>query len=199
MPSRVLLAFAKGAEDQARDIRAQLSALGYDVGATSARGSKATSDKVVMVWSRTAPPALRAAARRAHAAGKLVCIRLDSAPAPVKGAPGARFTKGVAWRRLLSAAARPAAEASRPARARIHAARAKRTKRVSQKVETVGTDMRLYSESSSRTFAIVLAFCLAGAVGLGIAYSQDPRVAAPIDRAVAAAYAQASELAAMAP
>jgi hypothetical protein len=198
MPSRVLLAFAKGAEDQARDIGAQLSALGYDVGAASARGKKAAADKVVMVWSRAAlgSPALRAAARKAHAAGKLVYVRLDSAPPPVHGAPSAKLTNQMKWRRLLAAKAKPAATASRPARARISTARARRA---SRPAETVGTDMRLYSESSSRAFAIILAVLLVGAVGLGAAYTRYPAVAAPIDQAAAAVYAQASELAAKAP
>lgn len=209
MPSRVSLAFAKGAERQARDISAQLSALGYEVGPISARGKKAASGKVVMVWSRAAlgAPALRAAARKAHAAGKLVCIRADSAPPPVHGAPGAKLTNKLKWRALLAAKARPApASETRPGRARIHTARAKRVKARAPSrdarpgaAETVGTDMRIYSESSSRAFAIVLAVLLIGAVGLGVAYTRYPQVAAPIDSAAAAAYAQASEIAAKAP
>jgi hypothetical protein len=211
MPSRVSLAFAKGAEHQARNISAQLSALGYEVGPVSARGKKAAPDKVVMVWSRAAlgTPALRAAARKAHAAGKLVCIRLDSAPPPVHGAPGAKLTNQIKWRRLLTAKARPAEVVGRPARARIQTARAKRTKSAAQTVDakpsarpaaaTVGTDMQIYSESTSRTFAIVLALLLVGAVGLGLAYARYPAVAAPIDSAATAAYEQASEIAAKAP
>jgi len=59
--------------------------------------------------------------------------------------------------------------------------------------------MRLYSETSSRVFAIALALCLIGVAGLGVAYTRYPAVAAPIDQAAAAAYAQASQIAAMAP
>lgn len=59
--------------------------------------------------------------------------------------------------------------------------------------------MRVYSESSSRAFAVVLAVLLLGAVGLGVAYTRYPAVAAPIDSAATAAYTQASELAALAP
>lgn len=59
--------------------------------------------------------------------------------------------------------------------------------------------MRLYSESTSRAFAIVLSLCLVGAAALGFAYQKYPQVAAPIDNAAAAAYAEASELAALAP
>jgi hypothetical protein len=197
MTSRILLAHPNGAVTHARAVTAQLEALGYEVGALTPRAQRGAK-KVVMLWSRAAwgTPALRAAARKAHAAGKLVCIRLDSAPPPVHGARGATLKKGVAWRRLLSAKARPAAVVSRPARAKIYTARAKRVARPAQ---TVGTDMRVYSESSSRAFAVVLAVLLVGAVGLGVAYTRYPAVAAPIDSAANAAYTQASELAALAP
>jgi hypothetical protein len=59
--------------------------------------------------------------------------------------------------------------------------------------------MRLHSESSSRAFAIMLTLFLIGAGALGVAYSRYPQVAAPINSAAASAYAQASELAALAP
>ncbi|QGZ95957.1 hypothetical protein [Terricaulis silvestris] len=199
MASRILLAHPNGAATQARAVTAQLEALGYEVGALTPRTRRTGAQKVVMLWSRAAwgTPALRAAARKAHAAGKLVCIRLDSAPPPVQGARGTTLKKGVAWRRLLNAKARPAAvAASRPTRARIYTARAKR---VARPAETVGTDMRVYSESSSRAFAVVLAVLLVGAVGLGVAYTRYPAVASPIDQAATAAYAQASELAKLAP
>ncbi len=197
MASRILLAHPNGAVTHARTVTAQLEALGYEVGALTPRTQR-DARKVVMLWSRAAwgTPALRTAARRAHAAGKLVCIRLDSAPPPVQGARGVQLKKGVTWRRLLSAKARPAAVATRPARARISTARARR---IARPAETVGTDMRVYSESSSRAFAVVLAVLLVGAVGLGVAYTRYPAVAAPIDSAATAAYTQASELAALAP
>lgn len=199
MVKRILLAHPRGAEAQARGVAAELKALGYDVKNYSPRGRRAGNEKVVMLWSRAAwgTPALRAAARKARATGSLVCVRLDSAPPPVEGARSTRLAKRVAWRRLLSAqASAPAAAAHRPARARLYTARAKR---VARPAETVGTDMRLYSESSSRAFAIVLSLCLVGATALGFAYQRYPQVAAPIDSAAAAAYAQASELAALAP
>jgi outer membrane murein-binding lipoprotein Lpp len=198
MASRILLAHPNSAATQARAVTAQLEALGYEVGALTPRARRTGAQKVVMLWSRAAwgTPALRAAARKAHAAGKLVCIRLDSAPPPVQGARGTTLKKGLAWRRLLSAKARPVAVTSRPARARIYTARAKR---VARPAETVGTDMRVYSESSSRAFAVVLAVLLLGAVGLGVAYTRYPAVASPIDQAATAAYTQASEIAALAP
>jgi hypothetical protein len=197
MPSPILLAHPKHAEPQARAVSAELQALGYEVRKPSLRRQPAQA--MVMLWSRAAwgTPALRAAARKAHAAGKLVCIRLDSAPPPVHGARSAKLTNQMQWRRLLAVKAKAAPAAVKPTRARIHTARAKRVARRVE--EAVGTNMRLYSESSSRAFAIVLAFLLVGAVGLGLAYTRYPAVAAPIDGAANAAYTQASELAALAP
>lgn len=198
MPTRVLLAHPRGAENRARGVAAELRALGYEVRECASRAQRLKAHKVVVLWSREArgTPALRAVARKAHAAGKLVCVQTDSAPPPVHGAPGVRMMKSMAWRRLLSAKTRPARLISRPARRSPSTARAKLAARPA---ETVGTDMRLYSESSSRTFAIVLALLLVGAVGLGVAYKRYPQVAAPIDGAAAAIYAQASEIAALAP
>lgn len=198
MTRRILLAHPRGAEAEALNVAAELRALGYEVRDYAPGIKRAGADKVVMLWSRAAwgTPALRVAARKARATGSLVCVRLDSAPPPVEGTRSTRLAKRVAWRRLLSAQApAPAAAASRPARTRLYTARAKR---VARPAETVGTDMRLYSESSSRAFAIVLLLCLVGAAALGFAYQQYPQVAAPIDSAAAAAYAQASELASLA-
>ncbi|MEQ1810709.1 MAG: hypothetical protein ABL889_12335 [Terricaulis sp.] len=198
MSKRILIAHPRGAEIQARGVAAELRALGYEVGDYVPGAKRAGTDKVVMLWSRAAwgTPALQAAARKARATGSLVCVRLDSAPAPVVGAVSTRLAKRVAWRRLLSTKARPAATVHRPARQQIYTARAKRAALPAQ---TVGTDMRLHSESTSRAFAIILTLCLLGAGALGVAYQRYPQVAAPIDSAASAAYAQASEIAALAP
>lgn len=198
MTRRILIAHPRGAETQARGVAAELRALGYEV-KDYTPGAKRVGTKLVMLWSREAwgTPALRAAARKARATGSLVCVRLDNAPPPLEGARSTRLSKDVAWRRLLSMKARPiSAPAPTPARARISTARAKRVARPAQ---MVGTDMRLYSESSSRAFAIILTLCLLGAGALGFAYERYPQVAAPIDSAASAAYAQASEIAALAP
>jgi hypothetical protein len=197
MVKRVLLAHPPGAEALARGVATELKALGYDVKKYSPREPCVGNEKVVMLWSRAAwgTPTLRAAARKAQATGSLVCVRLDNAPPPVPGATTARLAKPVAWRRLLSARAETAAP-PRPARARLQTARAKLAARATDKV---GTNMRLHSESTSRAFAIVLSLCLGGAAALGFAYQRYPQVAVPINNAAAAAYAQASELAALAP
>lgn len=201
MTRRILIAHPRGAETQARGVAAELRALGYEVGDYSPGAKRAGSTKVVMLWSRAAwgTPALRAAARQAKAAGSLVCVRMDDAPPPVQGAVNARLAKRVAWRRLLNSKPRSVAGTSRPPRAHIQTARAKRATRPAP-VATVGTtDMRLYSDSTTRAFAIVLTFCLFAAAGLGVAYSRYPQVAAPIDQAASVAYEQASEIAALAP
>ncbi|MDZ4693094.1 hypothetical protein [Terricaulis sp.] len=199
MPSPILLAHPPGAASQAQAVAAELKALGYEVEELRGRGQSPRGRKVVLLWSRQAwgTPALRAVARQAHATGSLVCVRLDAAPPPVEGARQTRFAKRMAWRRLLSTKAGPVAAAPRgAARARIHTARAKRVK---AKTQPVGTDMRLYSDSSTRAFAIVLTLCIVSAAALGVAYGRYPAVAAPIDQAAAALYAQASEIAALAP
>jgi len=194
MTKRILIAHPRGAETQARGVASELRALGYEVGDYRPGAKRAGSAKVVMLWSRAAwgTPALRAAARQAKAAGSLVCVRLDDAPPPVQGAVNARLAKRVAWRRLLSARPQTVARTSRPPRARIQTARAKRATRPA--VAKVGTtDMRLYSDSTTRAFAIVLTLFLFAATGLGIAYSRYPQVAAPIDQAANVAYEQASD------
>jgi hypothetical protein len=199
MSRRILIAHPRGAETQARGVAAQLRALGYEVSDYAPGAKPGGANKVVMLWSRAASgtPALRVAARKARATGSLVCVRLDNAPPPVTGAKSARLVKRVAWRRLLSTKTRVAATVSRPARQHISTARAKRAARPT--AQTVGTDMRLHSESTSRAFAIMLTLCLLGAGALGIAYQRYPQIAAPIDTAATAAYTQASEIAALAP
>ena len=200
MSRRILIAHPRGAETQARGVAAELRSLGYEVSDYAPGAKRAQADKIVMLWSRAAwgTPALRAAARKARATGSLVCVRLDNAPPPVEGAMSARLAKRVAWRRLLSTKARAAPCISRPARQQISTARAKRATRPTAQ-QTVGTDMRLHSDSTSRAFAIILTFCLLGAGALGVAYTRYPAVAAPIDSAATAAYTQASEIAALAP
>ncbi|MEZ5959797.1 MAG: hypothetical protein R3C30_05145 [Hyphomonadaceae bacterium] len=198
MTSRVVLVHSANAGAQARSVANHLAALGYDVSTHTKRAALQRADKVVVLWSREArgTPSLRAVARLAQAGGKLVCVRLDTAPPPVEGAPNVRLADRIAWRRILSARANAKPVADRVIRAPIQTARAKRAGRPAQQM---GTDMRLYSDSTTRAFAIVLTLCLLAATGLGIAYSRYPQVAAPIDQAASVAYEQASELAALAP
>lgn len=198
MRSRVVLAHAASAEVEARAAAARLAALGYDVSTQTKGAAFQRAHKVVVLWSRAAwgTPALRAVARRALAKGKLVCVPLDAAPPPVQSARGMRLTDDAAWRRLLSGKARPVAAAPVTARTRLHTARARR---VPRQTATVGTDMRIHSESTSRAFAIMLTLFIVGVGALSAAYSRYPQVSAPIDHAAASAYAEASKIAALAP
>ncbi len=198
MPSApILIAHPSNAKAHARAVADQLNALGYEVEEFDASRRRVGARQVVLLWSRQAwgTPALRAVARRAHAAGSLVCIRLDAAPPPVEGARSARLAKRVPWRRLLSDRARPAGAPAPLTRTYTRTARAKRAARIPSQA---GTDMR-HSDSSSRSFAIVLTLFLVGAVALSVAYQRYPEVAAPINDAASAAYTQASEIAALAP
>jgi len=198
MPSApILIAHPSTAKAHARAMADQLNALGYEVEEFDASRGRVGARQVVLLWSRQAwgTPALQAVARRAHAAGSLVCIRLDAAPPPLEGARSARLAKRIPWRRLLAHHARPAAAPAPLARTYIRTARAKRAVRIPSQA---GTDMR-HSDSSSRSFAIVLTLFLVGAVALSAAYQRYPEVAAPINDAAAAAYTQASEIAALAP
>lgn len=207
MTSRVLLAFDQSAAPHAQRIASKLGALGYEVGVLGER-SQARGDKVVMLWSRAAwgTPALRAAARRAHAAGKLVCIRLDAAPPPVRGVKLAGLPRGRAdqgaWRRLLHPKARTATIASKPATAHISAPRSKRPQRTAIAQPTraqANEESASMREPNSRGFAIALTLALIAVAATGYAYQNDARVAAPIDRAANSFYTEASKLAALAP
>ncbi|MBY0567585.1 MAG: hypothetical protein K2P70_09745 [Hyphomonadaceae bacterium] len=204
MTSRILLAYPETAASQARSVAAKLGSLGYEVGALSPR---ARGDKVVMLWSRAAwgTPALRAAARRAHAAGKLVCIRLDSAPPPVGGTRLARLPRGradtSAWRRLLHPKAKPLAATQKQTRAPLQrAARRQRPAQVpSAPAPRAPQESASMKEKNSRGFAIALTLTLLAIGATGYAYQHNAVVASRIDGAAASFYASASELAALAP
>lgn len=200
MTSRIVLAYSDDAAAQARDIAAKLGALGYTVGAL---GPKARGDKVLMLWSRAAwgTPALRAAARRAHAAGKLVCIGLDSAPPPIRGAKLSRLPRGRAhpdaWRRLLHPKPQPLAITS-PKTRKVAQPRAARRPRPSVK-PPAPVESAAMKEPNSRGFAIALTLTLIAVAATGYLYQQDVRVSAPIDQAANSFYTEASKLAALAP
>lgn len=200
MPSRVLLAFADDTQDQARAIGAQLSALGYRVGALPARGKPAQADRIVMVWSRAAwgTPALRAAVQRAQAAGKLVCVSTEGAPPPL-GARAAKLPRGRAQRKELSKLLRPRARVvePNPVTARVRPLPKKRPAvRKMVRVETIEMPAK---PTSSRTFAVLLTLTIIAFVGAGVAYTRAPAFAAQVDAGANAVYVKASEIAALAP
>jgi len=203
MPTPILLAHPRGAENHARGVAAELKALGYEVRSYTPRAQRSGAHKVVLLWSRAAwgTPALRAAAKKARATGSLVCVRLDSAPPPVEGAHLLPLKRNgpqrVAWRRALSSSPRATpTRASAPPAART-TKRARRTGVAPKPV--VEKKMLHVKEKNSRLFAIALTISLLALTGAGYAYGRYPAFAAPIDEAATAAYTKASEIAALAP
>jgi len=206
MTSRVLLAFPDTAAPQAQRVASQLGALGYEVGVLKPKARR-TTEKVVMLWSRAAwgTPALRAAARRAHAAGKLVCIRLDAAPPPISGARVSTLPRGRAdrakWRQLLNPKRRQIAPVAQMTKRPAIKPRAQRAQRAAiapatPPIQDRSTTMK---EKNSRGFAIALTLTLIAIGATGYAYQRNADVAARIDGAAASVYAEASKWAALAP
>lgn len=106
----VILAPNAHALKHARRVASDLSKLGFQVGGSDGRLPGAQLDKahkVVLLWSGGAAraPALKAAARRAKANGKLVTVRIDSTRPPAEAGRAVTMPRGRqttrAWRRLL--------------------------------------------------------------------------------------------------
>ncbi|MGE0739884.1 MAG: hypothetical protein AB7O98_00970 [Hyphomonadaceae bacterium] len=114
----LLLTHGRLAQAQARSVASHLSQLGYAVGQASARAARGSLDeahKVVLLWSRAADrtPALRAAARRAKAEGKLVCVQVDGAVPPSDTGRAVTLPRSRQdWRRLLGPRAPKPAQTS---------------------------------------------------------------------------------------
>lgn len=139
----VVLAHEPSAARHAQRITSDLKALGFKVGesvGTTVGHKQAaklnSAHRVVMLWTRAAwrAPALRAAAQRAKAKGKLVCVVLDAAPPPAAGQAVRLSPRGrLAWRRLLRSGG-TAAQAKAPITRLSMQPRQKRTPRAVQKV-----------------------------------------------------------------
>lgn len=94
----VLMTYAPASAPRAVAIAERLEALGFAVSAAPApsalaplqrrklAAAMAKAKTVIVLWSREAPLALRALARQALRAGKLVLARLDAARPPFQGA-----------------------------------------------------------------------------------------------------------------
>jgi len=129
----ILVAHAPTAKRRAAQVKEELEALGYRIeaaplAASAPRGRKALegavaqAGAVVVLWSKDATPAVRAAADCAQAAGKLALARLDAAAPPLglravdlsawKGFAGAK-----SWKRLLAALPKAPVANAAPARA----------------------------------------------------------------------------------
>lgn len=121
----VILAPNANALKHARRVAGDLSKLGFQVAGCDGRISGAEVDqahKVVLLWSggQARGPALRAAARRAKANGKLVTVRLDATCPPKEAGRALKLPRGKqttrAWQRLLGPQApTPAQTPIRPA------------------------------------------------------------------------------------
>lgn len=112
MPATILLANAPAQEREANEAKAELEALGYAVDTAprpqALKPKLDAASRVVLLWSpdaaKSAP--LRAVARRAQAAGKLVCVRVERSPGP--GFGGARIVprpRARGWTALLEGTA----------------------------------------------------------------------------------------------
>jgi hypothetical protein len=106
----VILAPNAHALKHARRVAGDLSKLGFKVAGCDGRISGSEVDqahKVVLLWSggQARGPALRAAARRAKANGKLVTVRVDATRPPKEAGRSAKLPRGKqttrAWQRLL--------------------------------------------------------------------------------------------------
>jgi len=151
------------------------------------------------LWSARGTPALRAVARKAHANGKLVCVRLDSASPPVDagGVHAVRLPRGraqgAAWRKLLAAKAR-AVRAEKPERA---AAMRLPPRAVRRQVAALP-----YPASYAKRSDLKLGGFVAGLAAIALvvlaagteAYARDPQFAQRIAQLASSAQAQAAEL-----
>jgi hypothetical protein len=106
----VILAPNAAALKHARRVAGDLSKLGFKVEGCDGRITGAEVDqahKVVLLWTsgQARGPALRAAARRAKANGKLVTVRVDSTRPPKEAGRAVKLPRGKqttrAWQRLL--------------------------------------------------------------------------------------------------
>lgn len=106
----VILAPNAAALKHARRVAGDLSKLGFKVGGSDGRLTGSEVDqahKVVLLWSagQARAPALRAAARRAKANGKLVTVRIDATRPPAEAGRAVNLPRGKqttrAWQRLL--------------------------------------------------------------------------------------------------
>lgn len=142
--AEIIVTHAPGAAARAKQVAEKLGALGFKVrgeidlanASPFVRRQRAAAidkaDRVLVLWSKDAPPALLETASRARAKGKLAFARLDAASAPAGLRPGAvvdlsawsgRDTR--AWKSLIAAlgpAPRAAAAKRTPVRAAAPAA-----------------------------------------------------------------------------
>lgn len=191
---------ADGADEAAAS---RLAAMGHAVRSAGdmTRAQLAAARKVIVVWSRAArgTPALRTAARRAKACGKLVCVRLDAARPPVDlgGARAVRLPAGrgaaAAWTKLLRTPARHRQAVTSPVHATLSTRRAvKRPRSASIAAATIPARGKT---QGARLLAALTALALIAIAAGAEAYARDPDFAARLNALATQAQSQASEIA----
>lgn len=191
---------ADGADEAAAS---RLAAMGHAVRSAGdmTRAQLAAARKVIVVWSRAArgTPALRTAARRAKACGKLVCVRLDAARPPVDlgGARAVRLPAGrgaaAAWTKLLRTPARHRHAVTSPVQATLSTRRAvKRPRSASNAAATIPTRGKT---QGARLLAALTALALIAIAAGAEAYARDPDFAARLNALATQAQSQAGEIA----
>lgn len=200
---RVVLAHDPSAARHAKRITADLTALGFkvdeSVGPTIRHRQAAklnSAHRVVMLWTRAAwrAPALRAAAQRAKAKGKLVCVALEAAPPPAAGRVVKLSPRGrLAWRRFLSA---KGAIVQKLTQARRTApARAKRPPRLARNVIlATPTTKHAPRAVGAPMLAALTAFALIVFAAGAEAYARDAAFAQKINAFAQSAQTRATQL-----
>lgn len=205
--SVAVLAGNHTAQAQAKRVAAELAALGFAVDPVldpalkrqqAARLERAR--KVVLVWSRAArgTPALRAAARRARANGKLVCVTVDAAPPPVGGRAVALPRDRAAWRRILNAkkktqpTPKPVKPAPRPKRARPRAERTP-SPPASQAAVAAAPKTAPRRSSGASAIRVLTALALVTLAAGSETYVRDAGFAARVDAMMRTAQARAAD------
>lgn len=156
----VILAPNANALKHARRVAGDLSKLGFQVAGCDGRISGAEVDqahKVVLLWSggQARGPALRAAARRAKANGKLVTVRIDATRPPKEAGRAAKLPRGKqttrAWQRLLGPQApTPTPTPIRPAPRKLE----KRTRPIRERKAAALTTAPAPTKEANKTQAV---------------------------------------------
>jgi hypothetical protein len=159
----VILAPNANALKHARRVAGDLSKLGFQVAGCDGRISGAEVDqahKVVLLWSggQARGPALRAAARRAKANGKLVTVRIDATRPPKEAGRAAKLPRGKqttrAWQRLLGPQApTPTQTPIRPAPRKLE----KRTRPIRESRAAALTTAPAPTKQANKTQAVAAA------------------------------------------
>lgn len=206
-----ILAPNANAAKHARRVAADLSKLGFVVGGSDGRLRGAQLDEahiVVLLWSGGAArgPALRAAARRAKANGKLVTVRVDATRPPAEAGRSVTLPRGRqtmrAWRRLLgpqSPTPTPAPAKLAPRKLATHAAptrnaKMRRAPNAARAVAVAPAEAKRGAGPIAVLFSAMAALALIAAAVGAEAYQRDASFAARVNAMAGAAQLRAGEM-----